>query len=54
MRKEIKGGLVSVASGCSFIIGTSIVHIGGVIAFLIGCVLYFIGYWLMDKYKAIG
>lgn len=51
MRKEIEEGLVSMASGCSFIIGTSIMHLGGIVAFLAGCVLYFIGYWLMDKYK---
>lgn len=46
-----KSFLVSTACGCSFILGTSIIAIGGVWAFLSGFAMYFLGYWLMDKYK---
>lgn len=46
-----KAFLLSLASGCSFIIGTAIMQISGVLAFLGGCAMYFLGYELMHKYK---
>ena len=51
MEESLKEFLISLASGCSFIIGTGIAQIGGVLPFLGGCVMYFIGYRLMQRYK---
>lgn len=49
--ESFKAFLVSLAIGSSFIIGTSIMFIGGVLPFLGGLAMYFIGYELMHKYK---
>lgn len=49
--ESFKAFLVSLASGSSFTIGTSLILIGGTPPFLGGLALYFIGYWLMHKYK---
>lgn len=51
MEESLKASLVSLASGCSFVVGTGIMQIGGVLPFLGACVLYFIGYELMRKYR---
>lgn len=49
--KSLKTYLISLACGLSFILGTDIIIIGGAPYLLGGCVMYFIGYWLMDKYR---
>lgn len=51
MEESLKASLVSLASGCSFVIGAGIMQIGGVLPFLGACALYFIGYGLMRKYR---
>ena len=49
--ESFKAFLVSIASGSSFIIGTSLMFIEGVFPYLVGLAMYFIGYELMHKYK---
>ena len=49
--ESFKAFLVSLASGSSFIIGTWLMFVGGVLPSLGGLAMYFIGYELMHKYK---
>lgn len=43
--------LTELGCGCSFIVGTGIMNVGGVIPFIAGCVFYVLGYYLMDVYR---
>ena len=54
MRKKFDRWLIRMACGWSFILGTFIITIEGILAFLAGCILYFTGFWLMDKYREMG
>lgn len=49
--ESFKASLVSLASGSSFIVGTGLMFVGGVLPSLGGLAMYFIGYVLMHKYK---
>lgn len=49
--ESFKAFLVSLASGSSFIVGTGLIFVGGVLPFLGGLAMYFIGYELMHKYR---
>lgn len=49
--ESFKAFLVSLASGSSFIIGTGLMFVGGVLPSLGGLAMYFMGYELMHKYK---
>ncbi len=48
---SFKALLIQIASGTSFVLGTNIIHFGGIFPFIIGCIFYLLGYILMDKYK---
>lgn len=52
--ESFKAFLVSLASGSSFVIGTGLMFIEGVLPSLGGLAMYFIGYELMHKYKRMG
>lgn len=49
--ESFKAYLVSLASSSSFIIGTGLIFVGGVLPYLGGMAMYFIGFTLMRKYK---
>ena len=43
--------LTQLTIGLLFVIGANITAMGGVLAFVSGVFMYFLGYWLMDQYK---
>ena len=43
--------LTKITIGLSFVTGASVIALGGILAFIGGCALHFLGYWLMDKLK---
>lgn len=51
MEESFKASLMSLASGSSFVVGTGLMFIGGLLPSLGGLAMYFIGYELMRKYR---